>query len=137
MENRTIFIAYLIVWCAYVLVIHIWGRWKRLRLVGVIVSHALPSTVAIVMSYVFLIAGGVTVAQFVAGSKSGMDLWSLWSQLWPVLLFGSAVSGVISLVWTIVMCVKKPQRKWIPITIAAVIMSVFAFFTVGTNFPDA
>ena len=137
MENRSIFLAYLVVWCAYVLTVHIWGHRKRLHLAGVIFSHALPTIVSIVMTYVFLIAGGATVAQFVAGSKTGMDLWSLWFHLWPILLFGSAASGIISLVWTIVACVKKPQRKWIPITIAAVMMSLFAFFTVGANFPDA
>jgi hypothetical protein len=137
MENRTIFLAYLSVWCAYVLAVHIWGHRKRLNVAGVIVSHALPSAVAIVMAYVFLIAGGASVAQFVAGSETGMDLWSLWFHLWPVLLFGSVVSGVITLVWTIVACAKTPQRKWMPITIAAVVMSVFAFFTVAANFPDA
>ena len=89
------------------------------------------------MTYVFLIAGGATVAQFVAGSESGMDLWSLWSDLWPVLLFATAASGFINLVWMIIVCVKKSQRRWISITVAAVIMSAFAFFTVAANFPDA
>ncbi len=137
MENKTIFIVYLVTWCAYLVTAHIWARRKKLHLAGVLASHAVPSAVALVMTYVFLIAGGVTVAQIVAGSETGMDLWDLWFYLWPVLLFGSAASGVISLVWTIVACIEKPQRKWIPITIAAVMMSVFAFFTVGVNYPDA
>ena len=137
MENRTIFLAYLVSWFAYLLTAHIWARRKRLHLAGVLASHAAPSAVALVMTYVFLIAGGATVAQFVAGSESGMDLWSLWSDLWPVLLFATAASGFINLVWTIIVCVKKSQRKWIPITAAAVIMSAFAFSTVAANFPDA
>ena len=102
MENRTIFIVYLVTWCAYLFTAHIWAHRKKLHLAGVLASHAVPSAVALVMTYVFLIAGGATVAQFVAGSESGMDLWSLWFHLWPVLLFGSAVSGVISLMWMIV-----------------------------------
>jgi hypothetical protein len=137
MENRTIFAAYLVVWCAYIVAAHIWGRRRQLHIAGVIASHAAPTGVAIVMTYVFLIAGGATVAQFVAGSESGMALWSLWFHLWPVLLFATAASGMFSLVWTIMACVKHSQRKWIPITIAAVLMSVFAFLTVGANFPDA
>lgn len=137
MENRTILIVYLVTWCAYVIAAHLWAQRKRLHLGAIMASHAVPSAVALTMTYVFMIAGGATVAQFVAGSESGMDLWSLWFHLWPVLLLGSAASGVISLVWTIVACVKTSQRKWIPITVAAVVMSVFAFFTVGANFPDA
>lgn len=66
-----------------------------------------------------------------------MNLWSLWLHLWPILLIVTAASGVISLVWTIVVCVKKSQKIWIPISIAAMVMSVFAFFTVAYNFPDA
>ena len=137
MENRTIFLAYLVVWCAYVVSTHIRGRRKQLHLAGVIASHAAPSAVAIVMTYVFLLAGGATVAQTVAGSESGMNLWSLWLHLWPILLIVTAASGVISLVWAIIVCVKKSQRRWIPLSIAAMVMSVFAFFTIAYNFPDA
>jgi hypothetical protein len=137
MESRTIFLAYLVVWCAYVLAAHAWGWQKRLHLAAVIASHAAPSAVAVVMTCIFLLAGGSTVAQFVAGSESGMDLWSLWFRLWPILLLATAASGVIGLVWTITVCVKNSQRKWIPVTLAGVIMSMFAFFTVGANFPDA
>ncbi|AQT67832.1 hypothetical protein STSP2_00983 [Anaerohalosphaera lusitana] len=137
MENRTIFLAYLVVWCPYVLAVHFWAHRKRLNLGGVIVSHALPSVVAIVMTYIFLIAGGATVAQFVAGSETGKNLWYLWGFLWPILLFGSATSAFISLVWTIVSCITQSHRKWVFINIAAVMMSVFAFFTVAANFPDA
>jgi hypothetical protein len=137
MESRTIFLAYLVVWCAYALAAHTWGWQKRLRLAGVIASHAAPSAVAVTMTYIFLLAGGSTVAQFVAGSEAGMDLWSLWFRLWPILLLVSAASGVMSLVWTIIVCVNNSRRRWTPVTIAGVIMSVFAFLTVAANFPDA
>jgi len=137
MENRTIFIAYLITWCAYVVATHAWVHRKRLSVAGVVVAHTVPAVVALTMTYVFLIAGGTTVAQFVAGSEAGMNMWSLWFHLWPILLIGSAVSAVVSVVWTIVACVKKPLRRWLPITLATVVMSVFAFMTVAANFPDA
>ena len=137
MENRTLLLAFLATWAGCLLAAHLWARKERLPLASVLASHAVPSVVAIVMAYVFLIAGGATVAQFVAGSESGMDLWSLWFHLWPILLIATVVSGFTDLVWTIIACVKKSQRRWIPVAIAAVVMSVFAFFTVGANFPDA
>jgi hypothetical protein len=100
-------------------------------------AHSVPTVVTLTMTYVFLIAGGTTVAQFAAGSEAGMDMWSLWFFLWPILFFGSAVSAVVAVIWTIVACVKKSLRRWLPITMAAVAMSLFAFLTVATNFPDA
>ncbi|MEM9480381.1 MAG: hypothetical protein AAGA58_12080 [Verrucomicrobiota bacterium] len=100
-------------------------------------SNAAPSIVAVAMTYVFLIAGGATVAQFVAGSEAGMDLWRLWARLWPVLFFCTAISGLANLVWTMISCLKKTHRKWIPIAAATTGMSVFAFVTVCANFPDA
>lgn len=137
MENRTILFAYLACWCVYLIAGYVWGHCRRLHLGAVTVSHLVPSAVAIIMIYVFLIGRGATVAQFVAGSESGMNMWSLWFGLWPILLIATAASGFINLVLTIVACVKKSQRKWIPATFAALLMSVFAFFTVGANFPDA
>lgn len=137
MENRPIFIAYLVTWCAYVVAAHAWAHRKRLPVAGAVAAHIVPAVVALTMTYVFLIAGGATVAQFAAGSEAGMNMWLLWCHLWPILLFGSAVSAVVSVVWTVVACVKKPLRGWLPITLAAVAMSVFAFLTVATNFPDA
>jgi len=137
MENETLFIAFLVTWTVCVSASHIWAWRKGLPVAGVITSHAAPSAVVAVMTYVFLIGGGATVAQFVAGSESGMDLWSLWFHLWPVLLFITGASAFGSFVWTIIACVKKPHRKWIPVAIASLLMSAFAFVTVGANFPDA
>jgi hypothetical protein len=137
MENRILFFAYLTTCAGYLLVVHIWAGKKRLPLAGVLVSHAVPSVVAFVMTYVFLIAGGATVAQFVAGSESGMHLWSLWFRLWPILLFATAASAIINFMWAIIACLKKSQRRWIPVSLAAVVMAVFALVAVGVNFPDA
>jgi hypothetical protein len=122
MESRTTFLAYLAVWCAYVLAAHAWGWRKRLHFAGIIASHAAPSAVAVVMTYIFLLAGGSTVAQFAAGSESGMDLWSLWFGLWPILLLVTAASAFMSLVWTIVGYVDNSQRRWTPVALAGVII---------------
>jgi len=137
MENRTIFIAYLITWCAYLVVTHAWAHRKRLPAARVVAAHTVPTVVTLTMTYVFLIAGGATTAQFVAASEAGMNMWFLWCLLWPILLLGSAVSAVVGVIWTIVACVKKPLRRWLPIAVAATVMSVFACLTVGANFPDA
>ena len=137
MENRNLLIAFLVVWVAYLFVVHIWAWRKQLPVAGVIASHAVPSAVAITMTYIFIMSDGSTIAQFVAGSESGMNLWRLWLGLWGVLSIVTATSVLIHLVWTIIASVKKTQRKWVPVTICAVIMSGFAFITVFGNFPDA
>ncbi len=94
MENRSLFIAYLVVWMPYVVGLHGYGRWKRLGQGAVALSHAAPSLVAITMAYIFLIGHGATVRQFVAGSEQGMDVWSLWVGLWPLLLLATFAAGL-------------------------------------------
>jgi len=137
MENRTIFLVYLTTWCGYLIAVHGLAYRRRLGLGVVSASHFAPTTVALAMGYIFLIRRGVTVAQFAAGSEPGMDLWSLWVHLWPLLLLLTAASALAQLIWTIAACFQKAQRKWIPLAIAGFLMSVFAFLTVGANFPDA
>jgi len=137
MENSTIFFAYLATWLGYLIAAFVFARRKKLHWGIVSMSHVAPSAVAALMIYVFLIKGGATVAQFVAGSESGMDMWFLWCDMWPCLLLLTAASALVHLVWAIIACVKKTQRKWIPIAVATLLMSVFAYYTVLTNFPDA
>jgi hypothetical protein len=137
MENRTLVYTFLVTWAGYFLVAHVWAWRKRIPIGTVIASHAVSSAVAGVMTYVFVIAGGATVAQFVSESESGMDLWRLWVHLWPVLLLSAALSAAVGLVWTIIACVKSSQRRLLPLAIGSFGLSVIAFFTVGANFPDA
>ena len=66
-----------------------------------------------------------------------MDLWSLWCSLWPILLLITLVSGIANLVWAFGVCVKNFYRPWLPIAMAAAIMSAFTFSIVIANFPDA
>lgn len=137
MENEALLILYLMTWCAYVPGAHVWAHRKRLHHVAIIASYAVPSVVAITMTYVFLIKGGATVAQFAAGSRTSMDLWSLWVDLWPVLLLATAASGAVSVVWMILASANHSLRKWMPVSVAAVLLSAFAFLTVFANFPTA
>ena len=136
MENRNLLIVFLVVWVVYLFVVHT-CTWRRFPVATIIASHAVPSAVAISMTYIFLISGGSTIAQFVAYSEPGINLWRLWLTLWPVLSIVTVTSVLIYLVWTIIASVKKTQRHWVPVTICGVIMSGLAFITVFLNFPDA
>jgi hypothetical protein len=61
MENRALLIAFLVVWLPYLYALHTWARGK-LPVTRVIASHAVPSAVAISMTYIFLISGGSSIA---------------------------------------------------------------------------
>jgi hypothetical protein len=137
MENRTLFIAYLVVWLPYVVGLHAYASWRRLGHGIVTLSHAGPSLVAITMAYIFLLGHGATVRQFVAGSEGGMDLWSLWVDLWPLLLLGTFGAGVAQAVCLFVVSVKRGFRLWIPVALTGAAMCAFSFVTVMSNFPDA
>jgi hypothetical protein len=137
MENRELLVIYAWAWIFYVVGIHRYAQWKRLSHPILVVSHAAPSLVAISMTYIFLISHGATVRQFVAGSERGMDLWSLWVGLWPLLLLVTFGSGITQAGWTIVVTAKREWRGWIPVALFGAAMSGFAFVTVMSNFPDA
>lgn len=100
-------------------------------------AGCVPVTVAATMTYLFLIVGGATTVQFNTGSPSRMNVWSTWVDLWPVFLFMTAVSGLGSLIWLIVCAFKKTMRPSIPASMASILLSVLAFFTVATYFPTA
>jgi hypothetical protein len=133
MENREL---YLVAWVLYVLVIHGYAWWKRLSQRTVVLSHAAPSLVAILMTCIFLIGHGATVMQFVAYSELGMDLWSMWAGLWPLLVLATFVGGVAQVVWIVVVCVKREGRAWIPVALLGAAMCAFSFVTVMDNFPS-
>lgn len=137
MENRSLFIAYLVVWIPYVVGLHGYAWWRRLGHGVVVLSHAAPSLVALGMAYIFLLGHGATVRQFVAGSDRGMDLWSLWVGLWPLLLLATFGAGVAQTVWMVVVSVKRGSRTWIPVALTGTAMCAFSFVTVMSNFPDA
>jgi len=137
MEDREILIHYLVVWVPYVLCVHGYAWGGRLRQWIATLSHAGPSLVAVSMTYVFLIRHGATVAQYVAGSEEGMGLWSLWVDLWPMLLLATFAGGIAQGIWVVVACFKREWWAWVPVALAGALMCGFAFVVVMSNFPDA
>jgi hypothetical protein len=102
-----------------------------------IFAGGVPVTVAVSMTYLFLIVGGATTVQFNVGSSSRMSAWSTWVDLWPVFLFATAASGLGSLIWLLVCAFRKTMRPSIAASVASLSFSVLAFFTVLTYFPSA
>ena len=125
MENRTLFIAYLVVWLLYVMGLHAYASWRRLGHGIVTLSHAVPSLVAITMAYIFLLGHGATVRQFVAGSEGRINLWSLWVDLWPLLLLGTFGAGVAQTVCLIVVSVNRGLRTWIPVALTGAVVRAY------------
>jgi len=137
MEKRTLFVAYLVLWTPYVAGLHGYGWRRRLNQGVVALSHAAPSVVAVTMAYIFLIGHGATVRQLVSDSERGMDLWSLWLGLWPLLLLATFGAGGAQAVWMIVVSMKREWRPWIPVALTGTAMCAVSFLTVASNFPDA
>src|SRR5687768_14303099 len=137
MENSTIFFAYLVTWCGYLITVYaLCGRMQLHRGIAS-VSHIVPSAIALLMIGIFLVFGGGTVAQFVSGSESGMNMWRLWFHLWPFLLVGAGLSTLAHLVWAAAACFMAIHRRWVLVSASGLLMSGFGFFTVIANFPDA
>ena len=135
MENPEILVFYLISWAIAVVAIHRLGRRQRLPFGALLASHLVPSIVAILMTWIFIIRRGATVAQL-AGTGEALDLWSVWFKLWPLLFVVCIASTLLCLIWTVAAIAKK-QKPWIPVAATETGLSAFAFFTVMLNFPDA
>jgi hypothetical protein len=137
MENRTLFVAYLLAWCGYLIAMYAFCRVRHLHLGIASISHLVPSVIAVMMIRIFLVGHGSTIAQFAAGSEPATHLWRLWFHLWPALFFAAGTSVLVHLVWTAVAGFAVRYRKWVPVSSSGLLMSLFAFLAVGTNFPDA
>ena len=137
MENSTLFLAYLITWCGYLIALYVLGRRRQLHRGGLFGSQIVPSLIAVLMVAVFVVGRGSTVAQLVSGSEQGLNLWRLWLYLWPLLLLGAGLSTAAHFVWTGVSCFRPIHRKWIAVSTSGAFMSAFGFLTVISNFPDA
>ena len=137
LENRSILLVFLLFWVAYIAGIYWYAISRKLHKVIVTLSHAAPSIVALSMTYIFLIMHGATVRQYVSESQLGMDLWALWVDLWPLLLFLTFGAGIGQTIGAIISCFKRNKRRWLPIAVSGICMCALAFFTVLSNFPDA
>jgi hypothetical protein len=77
------------------------GGQKRIRALVVSgIASLLPLITLMLFLRVFVIGGSSNVAQ-IAG-ESGMDLWSLWFGVWPLLFVGNPaafLAAVVALFW--------------------------------------
>ena len=137
MENKFILWTYLASWCLYLVVGYYWLRRKQLNPIVVVLSSLVPSAIAVIISYIFLYKHGETVAQFTVGSEPLKCLLDVWFQLWLTLMAASAGSACVNLIWAIIACFLKEERKWVLIGSLAAMMSLFAFFAVSAYMPDA
>jgi hypothetical protein len=137
MENRSIFIAFLVAWALYVPTIHVASARMRIRLSVSTLSHLVPTIIALGMICIFLIGHGATVRQFVAGSERGVDLWMIWVRLWPLFLLAAFISAILHVMATFAVATTPAARRYLVVTIAGFLMAVFAFAAVYENFPDA
>ena len=136
MENREILLVFLPSIFSAVVVVFIYSGFVKLNPLRVVIQFVVPLAVASAMYGIFLVGRSGTVRQL-SDSSGGQDLWSLWAGLWPLLLLVTLLSGVAILVWVVMTVVQRRHRVWLPVGVVAFGMHVFAFFTVGYNFPDA
>jgi|WetSurMetagenome_2_1015567.scaffolds.fasta_scaffold234877_1 hypothetical protein len=94
-----------------------------------------PLGTLVLFLLVFVIGHSSNVAQ-IAG-ESGYGLWHLWFTVWPLLLLGNVVAGLVAIVATIFP--PYPPRHWVSVAarFLAVLLVTFAWYFVGTYFPDA
>ena len=111
-------------------------RPKRLgSLVASLVMSISPWMTLLLFLIVFVIGRASNVAQLTG--DSGFELWSLWCNSWPLLLFGN-LFALIALPIT-ALCPPYPRRYWASFTArwCAVGGAALAWYTVVTYFPDA
>lgn len=137
MQDRSIFLAFLTCWGLYLVAVYGYSLFRQASLIAATASHIVPTATAMMMIRIFIVGHGSTIAQFVAGSDKGRELWSLWFHLWPWLLLISFLSAMVLLTCTAVVICRSELRKYIPVTVGGALMSGFCFFTVAANFPDA
>ncbi len=136
MENREILLVFLPSLFIAVVAALIYSGLVKLNPFRVVIQFVVPIAAASSMYAIFLVGRSGTVRQL-SGSSRGQDLWSIWAMLWPVYLLMILGSGIAILVWVIMCAVQKRRRGWLPVGVVSLGMHVFAFLTVGSNFPDA
>ncbi len=137
MENKEALIIFLILWSSITICGITYVLVKKLKLYPMVISLSLPSFVAFVMFYLFIIRQTSTVVQFAGDNDEAFQLWSLWYDLWRPLLFFSAISALSHIVWLITTIIMKKFKTWFLIILFGLIMSIATFYVVVLNFPDA
>jgi hypothetical protein len=109
---------------------------KRLgTLVASGVASVLPLITLLLFLRVFVIGGSSNVAQL--AGESGLDLWSLWFHMWPLLFFGNPLAFWVTA--GAALLPPYPPGHWPSFAsrVCAVVVAGFAWYTVVKFFPDA
>lgn len=102
---------------------------------SLLLSTAIPCTIAVVMFYLFTVMQGSTVAQY-SLAEPRASLWSLWVKIFLLVLAGSALSVIGNLCALAFDLLRFRQwRHHSTVFGIGLICSVLAFFTVGVNMP--
>lgn len=111
------------------------SRYDRIR--PWLLAGMVPLGTLLIMVYLFWISGFATTVQYNVGSSSQMSRWSLWVDLFPLLLILTAISAFANLIWLLRSAFTRGQRHRLPAIAYSLGLSVLSFFTVATNFPSA
>ncbi len=108
-------------------------RLTSLTLSGI--ASMLPFFTLLLFLFVFVIGGSSNVAQ--RAGQSGMDLWGLWFDLWPLLYFGNPPAFFV--VCLAALLPPYPPNRWHSFAsrVCAIFAAGFAWFIVVMCFPDA
>jgi hypothetical protein len=94
-----------------------------------------PAITLMLFVCIFVIGGSSNVAQL--AGESGMDLWSLWFDVWPFLFFTNPLILVVTVVAVVFPPYPLQRTTSVIARLTAVLLAVFACHTVVTYFPDA
>ena len=128
MDNRIGVIVYFITWLVYVAGIHWYGYSKSLRQSKIFFSHAAPSMIAVSIVYAIFLKLTNSVRPLNPYNLApGNNASSFFVGLFPFLYATTIVTGIVLCILTIVVWVKRTQRRWIPVTILGAGMCAFSF----------
>lgn len=100
-------------------------------------QYAVPAMVVIVMLVIFRFMRGVTTAQHAAGDPGLSVLLTLWTVLWPVILFALPLVGAFQLAWSICALFRKGRLLLAPLSFLGLGVLCQTFYTVAVYFLSA
>lgn len=138
--DKTLLFPLLVLWLLSVAAVHGYAHRQRLPHPFVVLSHLVPSLVALVMIRVFIVGHGALVAQFAAGSEHREELWSFWLSIWPlalVALAASALANLVAFITGIVVQCHQREARWLPVPAIGLIISLLWLAITFSHFPTA
>jgi hypothetical protein len=111
------------------------GRKRIIALAVSGVASIVPFITLVLFLWVFVIGGSSNVAQL--AGESGLDLWSLWFHVWPLLFAGNPPAFLAAV--AAVLLPPYPPKYWESFVsrVCAVVAASCAWYAVVTFFPDA